>query len=176
MMKQKPEFSEKDFSTPAWLYQMSSGGRGGQWRSSEDEPWYPSSYRREVWEDENIPWDVGKIYFHGQGQVSKDDTVIFFFCKTGEDDPETGDSEPGIYGWGTITDPPEDSYGRIEFVVKPPSDYLIDHVLWDVEIEQLTNQIRDNQYQGTMWPISSGQLQKIREKIRTSISHEISAF
>jgi hypothetical protein len=101
-MAQKPEFSEKDFSTPAWLYQMSSGGRGGQWRSSEDKPWYPSSYRREVREGEYIPWDVGKIYLHGHTEISKDDTIVFFFCKTGKDDPETGTVEPGIYGWGKI--------------------------------------------------------------------------
>ena len=170
MMAQKPEFLEKDFSMPAWLYQMSSGGRGGQFRSAEDKPWYPSSYRKEVSESEGkITWDLGKIYFRDQTQVSKGATVIFFFCKTGQDDPETGDVQPGIYGWGSIIKPPLESYGTIEFEVKPPSDYLKDHVLWDAEIEQLTNQIRKKQYQGTMWPINSEQLQKLREKIRKHI-------
>jgi hypothetical protein len=102
--------------------------------------------------------------------VSQGDTVIFFFCKTGEDDPETGDVQPGIYGWGTIITPPFDSYGTIEFKVKSPSDYLKHHVIWDAEIEQLTNQIRKRQYQGTMWPIDSEQLEKLRMKIRKHIA------
>jgi hypothetical protein len=170
-MTQEPKFSERDFNAPAWLYQMSSGGRGGKFRSAEDKPWYPSSYRKEVSEIEGkITWDLGKIYFRGQAQVSKGATIIFFFCKTGQNDPETGNVQPGIYGWGTITKPPADSYGMIEFEVKPPSDYLKNYVLWDDEIEQLTNQIRKKQYQGTMWPIDSDLLEKFREKIRNHIA------
>ena len=169
-MAQEPKFSEKDFSTPAWLYQMSSGGRGGQFRSSEDKPWYPSSYRREVREGENIPWDVGKINLRGHTRISTGDTIVFFFCRTGKDDPETGGVEPGIYGWGKITNPPRGSYDILGFVVEPPSDYLKNHVLWDAEIKQLTDEIRDKQFEGTMWPIGSGQLQKLCEKIRKHIS------
>jgi hypothetical protein len=40
-MKQKPTFSEKEFSMPAWLYQMTAGEING-------ETWYPEDYRKEV--------------------------------------------------------------------------------------------------------------------------------
>lgn len=165
-MSNKMKFSEKDFSMPAWLYQMSSGGSGGLWRSSQNQPWCPSSYRQDVVEGyPPIRWDVGKIYSHTKVSVAKGDTVVFFFCKTGKKDPNTGDFKPGIYGWGKIINPPQDSYDQIEFIVEPPSDYLKAKVLWDSEIEQVTNAIRGRQYQGTMWPISKSQLQTLRRKI-----------
>ena len=169
-MKNNPEFPEKDFSMPAWLYQMSSGGSGGLWRSAQNQPWYPSSYRQEVIEGEPIRWDVGKIYFRTQAAVSTGDTVIFFFCKTGENDPKTGSFQPGIYGWGKIIDPPQDSYDQIEFVSQPPSNYLKMKVLWDKDIERITNQIRAKQYQGTMWPIGKNHLQELQRKIMAYIT------
>lgn len=169
-MKSKLQFSDKDFlSASAWLYQMSSGGSGGRFRSSEDKPWYPSSYRDEVNEGEPITWDLGKIYFRTRNRVYAGDTVVFFFCKSGKKDPQTHTIEPGIYGLGTIIDPPLDSNGIITFEVKPPSDYLKNYVIWDAEIEWLTNEIRQRQYQGTMWPINNQQLGRLCRKIHHHI-------
>jgi hypothetical protein len=150
---------------------MSSGGRGGLWRAlEEDTPWYPSSYRREVNEGVLSTWNVGKIYFKDEDEVSKGDTLIFFFCKTGEADPETGGFEPGIYGWGTVINPPEMSNDFITFRVEPPTNLLKDHPLWDKDIERLTNEIRRRQYQGTMWHINSPQLARLSRKISEYVS------
>jgi hypothetical protein len=102
----KLKFNENDFSTTAWLYQMPSGGHGGFFTSSKGIPWYPSSYINEISErDRKITWTPGKIYFRNYDKVDQGSTVIFFFCKTGENDPKTGDIQPGIYGWGTIINP-----------------------------------------------------------------------
>jgi hypothetical protein len=164
-MKDALEFSEKDFSTPAWLYQMSSGGSGGLWTDNQNKPWYPSSYRQDVIEGQSVIWNVGKIYLRNQGPVSKDDTVIFFFCKSGEIDPKTRTFQPGIYGWGKIITPPQLGHNEIEFVARPPSDYLKIKVLWDKDINRIINEIRVRQYQGTMWPIGQNHMQEIRRKI-----------
>lgn len=172
-MKNKSEFSEKDFSMPAWLYQMSSGGSGGLWHSSQNTPWYPSSYRQEVIEGEQILWDVGKIYFREQHSISAGDTVIFFFCKTGQKDPVTGDFKPGIYGWGKIIHPPDESCKQIEFAVEPPSDDLKNVVLWGREIERIINEIRGRQNQGTIWPINESQLLKLRRQITKYLGQKV---
>ena len=169
-MKTKLKFFEETFSMPAWLYQMSSGGSGGLWRSAQNQPWYPSNYRQDVTEGQPVRWDVGKIYLRTQASVYKGDTVIFFFCKTGEDDPKTGDFQPGIYGWGKIIAPPQYNYDQIKFVTQPPSDYLKMNVLWDNDIERITNQIRAKQYQGTMWPIGESHLQELKRKILAHIT------
>jgi hypothetical protein len=69
------------------------------------ESWYPKDCREEVVEDKDktILWPTGeKIYYREQGKISVEDTIIFFFCKTRKD--RTLNDEPGIYGWGTITD------------------------------------------------------------------------
>ncbi len=154
------------FTHPAWLYQMSSGGRGGLWQSLDDNtPWYPSSYRKGVKEGEPIIWDVGNIYKREEAKVSSGDTVIFFFCKTGEDDPETGDLRPGIYGWGKIITPPESIGDTIEFQVAPPSDKLKINPLWCKDIERLTNEIRRKVYQGTMWNIKPSELKQLGKRI-----------
>lgn len=142
-MKQKPTFSEKEFSMPAWLYQMTAGEING-------ETWYPEDYRKEVWEGEKIPWPVGeKIYVREQDPMSVGDTIIFFFCKSGDVDPRTGIVDPGIYGWGSITDisyyttrTGKEKEDEIEFVVKPPSNFLKDKPLWNDDINQLMNEIR----------------------------------
>jgi hypothetical protein len=124
----------------------------------------------EVNEGKLIKWNVGKIYFRAQNQVSMGDSVVLFFCKTGENDPKTGTFQPGIYGWGTIKNPPQDSYAQIEYIAQPPSDYLKANILWDNDIERLTNQIRAKQYQGTMWPIEKEYLIELDKKIQKHIA------
>jgi hypothetical protein len=155
-MKQKPVFSEKEFSMPAWLYQMTSSEDAKRW-------WYPEEYRQEVGEGTILTWPTGRIYCRGQSQVSKGDTVVFFFCKTGND-------EPGIYGWGTIIEPPKVSDDDFTFVANPPSDYLKNNVCWDAGVDKLLNKIRRRQYVGTMWNISSSELDELRAKIRQHIA------
>lgn len=155
-MKKKPIFSEKEFSMPAWLYQMTTNENADRW-------WYPEEYRKEVREGQPLTWPTGKIYFREQGQVSKGDTVIFFFAKTGND-------EPGIYGWGTIINPPREADDDITFVTNPPSDFLKDNPCWDDEVDKLLNDIRRGLYVGTMWNITFEELSKLRKKIRQHIS------
>ncbi len=154
-MTQKLTFSKKEFVMPAWLYQMTTNENADRW-------WYPEGYRQEVWEGQTLTWPTGKIYFREQGQVSVGDTIIFFFAKTGND-------EPGIYGWGTIIDPPQEAYDDITFVPKPPSDFLKETPCWDGEVDKLLNEIRRRLYVGTMWNITSGELSKLRKKINQCI-------
>ena len=156
-MKEKPTFSEKEFSMPAWLYQMTTNENADRW-------WHPEGYRQEVREGQTLTWSTGKIYFREQGQVSEGDTVIFFFAKT-------GNNEPGIYGWGTIIDPPQKADDDITFVIKPPSDFLKDNPCWDDEVKKLLNDIRRGLYVGTMWNITPKELNRLRGKIRQHISN-----
>ena len=147
----KDAFSGKEFSMPAWLYQMTTNENADRW-------WYPQEYRDEVKEGEPLTWPTGKIYYREQGWVSAGDTVIFFFCKTGND-------EPGIYGWGKIDDPPRDQKKDFTFTPKPPSDILKKRPCWDDEIDKLLVDIRRRLYTGTMWNITPGELSKLRTKI-----------
>lgn len=166
-------FPEKQFSMPAWLYQMSAG------EIPEYGSWYPDEYRVEVFEGKQITWPVGdRIYYREQCQVSIGDTIIFFFCKTMKDG--TPNDEPGIYGWGIIEDIAyyETEAGvikedKITFQVEPPSDYLKDHVCWDKDIEQITNDVRRRQWMGNMWNFRTEELDRLREKIRKHISKAV---
>lgn len=167
-MKAKLTFPEKSFSMLAWLYQLTAG-------DYENGPWYPAQYRQEVQENKPLVWLAGeRVYSCEQNGINAGDIVIFFFCKTRNDG--TRNDEPGIYGWGTITDVTYYSIGKgqykadqITFVANPPSNYLKTHVLWDREVEQVMNEIRGGQWRGTMWDITAGQLQMLREKIRQHI-------
>jgi hypothetical protein len=151
-MKQKLVFPAQEFSMPAWLYQMTTNENADRW-------WYPEEYRQEVLEGRKLTWPTGRIYFREQSQVSVGDTVVFFFCKTGND-------EPGIYGWGKIIAPPQAEGDDFTFVAKPPSDHLKYRPCWDDEVDKLFNDIRRRLYVGTMWNITSGELSKLRKKIR----------
>jgi hypothetical protein len=167
-MKAKPTFPQEDFSMPAWLYQLTAGDYANG-------PWYPAQYRQEVQENKSLVWPAGeRVYSREQGGINVGDIVIFFFCKTQRDGTRNG--EPGIYGWGTITDVTYYSShtgkyiaDQITFVANPPSDYLKTHVLWDREIDQVMNEIRGGQWRGTMWDVTASQLQKLREKIHQHI-------
>jgi hypothetical protein len=165
----KKQFSEGEFSMPAWLYQMSSGGSGGRWTRDYNDPtpWYPSDYREIVKErNKSEEFGTGKIYLRDQPPIAKGDTIIFFFCKTGDPDPKTGKINPGIYGWGKVIEPPIQRGDPIRFEVKPPSDQLKQKPLWDRDINQLMNEIRNKQYQGNIYFINSEQLQKLCDKLR----------
>ena len=169
------EFPESAFSTPAWLYQMSSGGIGG-WLSQGDDLWYPSTYKDRVWENEWMRWKIGKIFRNNKYAIREGDTVVFFFCKAGEIDPYTGKKPvPGIYGWGTVEVSPKDiesvkeNYCLMDVRIHPPSDYLKEDVLWNNSVKSLVNEIRCNFYQATMWAIESEQLNNLCVKIKDHI-------
>ncbi|MCI0529727.1 MAG: hypothetical protein L0Y56_19980, partial [Nitrospira sp.] len=130
---------------------------------------YPNSYRLSVNEGNLVEWTVGRIYFLWADKVSIGDTIIFFFCKSGEKDPATRMKEPGIYGWGKIIDPPKQMYDKIKFQVEPPSNILKDYPLWDEDIEHLTNEIRQGQNRGTMWPIRPNHLEELCRRISDHI-------
>ena len=171
-MKKHNHHLDNFFSTPAWIYQMTSGGSGG-WKSNGDEPWYPSTYRKEIEEDKVITWKVGKIFRSTPMFIKEGDVILFFFCRAGKQDEETGKKvEPGIYGWGSVKIPPKDreqpqeSYHLMDVLIQPPSNFLKYNVLWDDEIKRILNEIRCNFYQATMWKINSKLLENIRNKIK----------
>lgn len=151
-MVSRPTFPERRFCAPAWLYQMSAG-----------KTWNPGDYCQEVNEGKPVTWEVrDRVYYRQQGTISRGDTIVFFFCKTGKDGKAF--KRPGIYGWGTVTRithyttasgiQKEDT---ITFEVNPPSDHLKKHVLWDQDIEQLVNDIRGGMFRGSVWDIDEDQ-------------------
>jgi hypothetical protein len=134
----------------AWLYQMTS---------NKEEPWNPNQYRMEVWEGSPVTWPVGRILKRGGEGISRGDTVVFFFAKT-------GNSEPGLYGWGIVLEIVESNVrNRIKFQVSPPSDYLKMIVIWDKQLEEVIERIRGDVAQGTMWPIDDKDFEIIKNKI-----------
>jgi len=134
----------------AWLYQMSTAT-----------DWYPKDYCLEVWEGDIVPWPVGQIKSREKNKKLPEagDLIVFFFAKTRNDDP-------GIYGWGVITDF-NSRTNKIKFGVTPPSDYLKMDPIWDKEIEKLIDKVRGGMNQRTMWSLTRDELDEVRRKIRT---------
>ena len=134
----------------AWLYQM---------RCTQD--WRPEDYRIEVWEGQRTIWPAGGILPRGLSDIASGDTIILFFAKSGNDDP-------GLYGWGVIH-AYDQRRNQITFQPTPPSDYLKSDPLWDDDIHQLLDQIRENQPRKTLWGISRAEFSLIRLKIRERV-------
>ncbi len=133
-----------------WLYQMAV---------NDDEPWYPENYRLDVWEGESVTWPVGRVDARGQGEIRAGDRIGFFFSKA-------RNHEPGIYGWGIVTDSIKSkSRYRVEFEATPPSDFLKMSPCWDEEVEALMDEIRGNMKQGAVWGTTPGQFDRLRNKI-----------
>lgn len=139
----------------AWLYQMTT---------NNEEPWGPEEYRMEVWEGNTVTWPVGSIDFRGGVAPKRGDILVLFFSKSKTD-------EPGLYGWGIITDViSEGTRPRLRFVPSSPSDFLKMSVCWDGEVEKLSDQIRGKVKQKTMWAIKPEEMREIRKKIHHHIA------
>lgn len=137
-----------------WLYQMTS---------NDDEPWYPENYRLDVWEGKNVTWPVGRINPREQGELAAGDRIVFFFSKTRI-------NEPGIYGWGVITDFTKGKpRNRVKFEVTPPSDFLKMSPCWDDEVEALMGVVRGKMKQRTVWGMTLGEFNQLRKKIHEHI-------
>jgi hypothetical protein len=133
----------------AWLYQMTS---------NDEEPWSPNEYRMEVWEGTPITWPVGKIIYRDQEKIARGDKVVFFFTKTGND-------EPGFYGWGIILEVVESkTRNRLKFQVCPPSDYRKIAVAWDSQLSKLVDKVRGGMTQATMWSLKDDEFALIKSK------------
>ena len=132
-----------------WLYQMSNA------------IWPVSQYRIEVREGEPLEWKGTHIPPNKAKNITAGDAIILFYAPSGNDDP-------GIYGWGVISEynPKRDI---LDFHVVSPSDYLKMDPLWDEEIKQVISKIRGKVAQGTLWSISQDDLAIIRSKIRERI-------
>jgi hypothetical protein len=126
-----------------WLYQMST-----DYYSHE-------RYRTEVWEGTPVTnWTIGESK-RKPTDVQLGDIVIPFFARTGAHDP-------GIYGWGIITFFDGEV---INFRPTSPSDYLKMNSLWDKEVSDIIDEIRDGMPQGTMYEMTNGRLRELRQKI-----------
>jgi hypothetical protein len=130
-----------------WLYQMSVGESG----------YTPGCYRTEVWEGEQLNWNIGRCISHGQGKPLAGDLLVLFWTAT-------KNPEPGLYGWGVVTDIDEDGT-RVKFRPAPPSDSLKMAPVWDNEVRKLVEKVRSGGNQGTMWDIRPNEFSLVRRKI-----------
>jgi hypothetical protein len=139
----------------SWLYQMTT---------NDEDPWGPNEYRLDVWQGDSITWPVGNVKVRGMSDIRAGDVIVLFFAKSGT-------AEPGIYGWGVITNLVRGkSRQRIKFKVTPPSDFLKMSVCWDLELEKLVDSIRGGFKQGTMWAIKPEEFEEIKRKINRHIA------
>ena len=74
------------------------------------------------------------------------DTIFFFFCKT-------GNSEPGIYGWGKVTNfiSGSTSNRQVSFLVKPPTNRVKTNPRWNCEVDELVKSIQGTLPQATLF-------------------------
>jgi len=128
-----------------WLYQMSAEGY-----SIEE-------YRAEVWEGEIVKWPTGSVRTDSGNKVAPGDVVILVFVRTGA-------KEPGICGWGIVTNY-KDEKELFSFRPTHPSDYLKMNPIWDDDVSDLLNSIRGPMKQGTMWEMSGDQAKGMKKKI-----------
>ncbi len=140
----------------AWLYQMTT-------EDSDELFWNPKEYRASVWEGKKNTWNTRKVTDRGQDSINTGDIVVFFFSKS-----RTKDC--GIYGWAIITEF-DTKKGQISFMPTFPSDYLKTSPVWNEGIENLMDQIRVPIPQGTMWSITSDELDIIRAAIRHHLGY-----
>lgn len=119
--------------------------------------WLSSEYRQEVWEENTIRWNVGKIYTKNNKSIEPGDIVYLFYAKTRNE-------EPGIYGWGIIN-----KYNklrkRIDYRPVFPSDYLKMNPIWNKKISEVVDNIRGGMKQGTMWEIEEEYIKKLNKTI-----------
>jgi len=118
--------------------------------------WNPERYRLEIWESERWVWPVGKAV-RLENEIKPGDTVVFFCA------PSTGE-EPGFYGWAIILEWKEDS-DYMYFRPVSPSDYLKMVPWWDGDAKELTDKIRGNFKQGTLWYV----LQEYADEMKKGI-------
>jgi hypothetical protein len=131
----------------AWLYQM---------RNTKD--WRPEDYRLEVDEGIGISWPAGGIARRGLSDPAAGDMMVMFFAKS-------HNPSPGLYGWGTITGYSRE-LGQLEFQLMPPSDLLKYDPLWDNDIHQSLDRVRENGGRNTVWGLSGAEFAYFRQKIR----------
>jgi hypothetical protein len=86
------------------------------------------------------------------------DTVVFFYAKTGGDDP-------GFYGWAVVLEWVEEAASQLRFRPVAPSDRLKMHPWWDDEAKRLAAKIRGKMTQATLWPVPTGLLSHLRDGI-----------
>jgi hypothetical protein len=139
--------SRRAGSVQAWLYQM---------RRRHD--WSPEQYRLEVWKREPLTWPVGHLTGGSKDQVAPGDLLVFFFTRTGNEDP-------GLYGWAVVTKLSKRK-DDVEFVPLPPTDYLKIDPIWNPIVEEWVERIRGKAKQGTMWRISAAELAVLRDQVR----------
>lgn len=105
----------------AWLYQLNS------------KDWSPETFRFEIWEGQRWHWGYGTKR-GGAGDPKPGDTVVFFYAKTGGDDP-------GIHGWAVLDRCEPDDH-RLYFVPAAPTNYLKMTPWWDKEAAWLPHDLR----------------------------------
>ena len=133
-----------------WLYQMSA------------ESYSPERYREDVWEGQITRWPTGNVRSESGAELSPGDIIILAFVKTGT-------HEPGIYGWGIITNYREGSQ-TIFFRPTYPSDFLKMIPIWGGDVSDILDKIRGPVKVGTMWEMQYEFVAKLREKIHAWIS------
>jgi hypothetical protein len=129
-----------------WLYQLSNHD-------------YPlAEYRREIWEGQLVEWPTRRIVGTDDFPRPGDRMALWYAQKHAE--------EPGLVGWGLVlgSSPDED-----RFLWRPifPADGIKMAPLFDDEMQELIDEIRGPQPQGTMWWISPDAALRLSARIRT---------
>lgn len=142
-----------------WLYQMNVDRvlEYGDKYKLED-------FRRYVRDGKYLRWKTRNIISETE-EPKAGDTIIYWFVKSGTD-------EPGLYGLGIIfkcyekdDDPPYNKW--ILHLPVFPSERLKNHPIYDTEIEKIVNEIRGNkQAFGTMFIIKDNQAERLFKSIK----------
>jgi len=128
-----------------WLYQISP------------KLWNPQRYRLEIWESERWSWPVGAMSGAGQKPEPGDILVTFY--------SQSGGNDPGFYGWAIILEWIGESGNQLRFRPVSPSDRLKMHPWWSKEATSLSDRIRGEMKQRTLWVVPNDLVPELRRGI-----------
>jgi len=119
--------------------------------------WPVERYRAEVWEGVDIQnWSVGEIRTSTPKTLPRPgDLIVLFFVKSGQ-------SDAGIYGWGTVLRCDE---CEINFRLATPSDFLKMYPVWDSEVDKIIAALCGKWRQATLFEDKNYSVAKLRKKI-----------
>ncbi len=141
-----------------WLYQLSQDAGTTNDTGGPTNDWPPNRYRLSVWENEPWRWRVGMKF--GPEDPKPGDILAFYYART------TG-NDGGFYGWAVVLE--WSAAGKeplVYFRPVAPSDHLKMHPWSDANANQVADEIREKQNQGTLWPVS----QKLEQRLRRGIT------
>ena len=114
-----------------WLYQLNQ------------KLWTPEIFRYEIWEDRRWHWTYGQK--RGEAMPKTGDMLVFFYS-------QSSGSDPGIYAWAVVERCDSESK-TLYFIPTAPTNHLKMDPWWDQEAKRVTDEIRGDMQQATLFQV-----------------------